>query len=68
MSILLPDSDLAKVQSAASQVIKDSIGELANVLIPAIAAAGMNVASSLKITVGPITIAPIEIVLEAKDK
>jgi hypothetical protein len=57
-----------KVQGAASQVIKDTIGEVARVLIPAIASAATGALSGVTVTVGPITIEPIKITIGMEDK
>lgn len=58
---LLSDGDVSKVRDAISQVIKDAIGQAANVLVPAIAEAAKGTLTCVSVTVGPITIEPIKI-------
>jgi len=58
---IIDDKDLAAVSSAFSQVLKDAIGQTANVLVPAIADAAQRSLSGVTVTVGPITIEPITI-------
>ncbi len=55
--------DIKNVTDAFSQVLKDAIGQCANVLVPAIADATKNTLSGVSVTV---TIEPIVIRLETK--
>ncbi len=66
MSLLLSDADMAKIRDAASQVIKNAIGETANVLVPAVGEAISKAIGNVQVTVttGPIKIEPVEITVK----
>lgn len=65
MSLLFEEKDIARIQNGASQVIKDAIGQVAQVLVPAIESALKNSLGGVQatITIGPIKIDPIEITI-----
>jgi hypothetical protein len=58
---------VVKIQAAASQVIKDAIGQTAAVLVPAIASAVKAAASGVTVTIGPITVEPIKITVSMEE-
>jgi hypothetical protein len=66
MSLLIDDKDIDKVQSALSQVVKDAIGQVAAVLVPALAQAASNMLGNITVTIGAIKVDPIEIEISIK--
>ncbi len=66
MSILVSDQDIVKIRDAFSQIVKDTIGQVATVLVPAVAGAVGPINAT--ITVSPITIGPLIIKLTTEDK
>jgi hypothetical protein len=62
---LLDDKDLAAVQAASSQVIKDAIGQAAVVLVPAISDALKGAVSGVQVN---ITVEPIKISIDIGER
>ena len=68
MSLLLNDGDIQKVSVATSQILKDLVGQIATVLVPAVELAAKNTLGGVVVTIGPITIEPIQIAVSAKEQ
>lgn len=68
MSFLLSDGDVHKVSTATSDVLTALVGQIATVLVPALEHAAKNTLSGVVVTIGPITIEPIQIVVSAKEQ
>lgn len=66
MSLLIDKGDIANISAATSQILKDTIGQVAAVLVPAIAEAAKDTLGGVTVTVGPIVIEPITIRMETK--
>jgi hypothetical protein len=66
MSLLIDDKDINKVQSVLSQIVKDAIGQVAAVLVPALAQAASNMLGNITVTIGAIKVDPIEIEISIK--
>jgi hypothetical protein len=64
MSVFLTDDDIRKVSSAATQVFKAAIQNVADVLVPALEQAAKNIVGGIVVTVGPIHVEPITITLK----
>ena len=68
MSVFIDKTDVINIRDATSQVLKDAIGQIAAVLVPAIAASAKDVAGGIVVTVGPITVEPIKITIGVQDE